>query len=281
MNNQQTGETGATGATAAKGGSWELFFVENMRRLRESSGMTQTDLAKKLRARGLPFHQQTIQRVENGDRPLRLNEAFAICEEFGVDLDTMVSHSITDAEEVSVHIQQLSEIGTNTAYALAEAYTAFNEGIEEFGRSIYPIIPPLTDWKGKTSTEIFTDLPYSSKLGIAVCWNILQLGQDLGRMFTQFGEFFGDRKAEHRPDLWRFPMPDTEETFSWLSFWEFDCEELQALTRHHLSWLFVEALRDGKKSKSDSGGYMGEAKTSIPPTREPGDSDQRIDGEVD
>lgn len=57
---------------------WEASFVENMTRRRKALGMSQSGLAKALAARGLPFHQPTIQRIENGERPIRLNEAVHI-----------------------------------------------------------------------------------------------------------------------------------------------------------------------------------------------------------
>ena len=48
---------------------WERNFRQQMQRLREAQEMTQTDLARSLKAFGLPFHQQTIQRIESGEVP--------------------------------------------------------------------------------------------------------------------------------------------------------------------------------------------------------------------
>lgn len=59
---------------------WEATFVENATRARKALGMSQTALAKKVAAKGLPFHQPTIQRIEAGERPVRLNEAVAIAQ---------------------------------------------------------------------------------------------------------------------------------------------------------------------------------------------------------
>lgn len=60
--------------------SWESTFVANMIRARERVEMSQTELARRIRAYGVPFHQQTVQRIENGTRSPRLNEAQAIAE---------------------------------------------------------------------------------------------------------------------------------------------------------------------------------------------------------
>lgn len=79
---------------------WERNFRDQMVRLRKERGLTQTDLARQLAAWGLPFHQQTIQRVENGQRPIRLNEAKLVARQLGVDLETMVSTASVSSRDM-------------------------------------------------------------------------------------------------------------------------------------------------------------------------------------
>lgn len=69
---------------------WEFNFRKHLVAQRERSGLSQTGLAKRLADRGLPFHQQTIQRLELGDRAVRLDEAFVIADEIGLKLEDMV-----------------------------------------------------------------------------------------------------------------------------------------------------------------------------------------------
>lgn len=66
-------------------------FRENMRREREARGWSQGELAKQLTQAGWAAlgHQTTIGRIENGTRPVKLDESVAIAETFGVDLMTM------------------------------------------------------------------------------------------------------------------------------------------------------------------------------------------------
>jgi transcriptional regulator with XRE-family HTH domain len=71
--------------------AWERNFIQQMQRLREAHGMTQTDLARQAKSHGLKFHQQTIQRIESGQRPIRLGEAHVIASIFGVHLEEMTS----------------------------------------------------------------------------------------------------------------------------------------------------------------------------------------------
>lgn len=69
---------------------WEMTFVENMRMLRERRAMSQTEFAKHASERGLSFHQPTVQRIENGQRPLKLTEALVIADLLGSTLEQMM-----------------------------------------------------------------------------------------------------------------------------------------------------------------------------------------------
>jgi transcriptional regulator with XRE-family HTH domain len=57
---------------------WEDTFVVNMINERQRLGMSQTQLARRIAEEGVPCHQQTVQRIEQGARSLRLNEAQAV-----------------------------------------------------------------------------------------------------------------------------------------------------------------------------------------------------------
>lgn len=72
-------------------GLWEASFRSEMQRLRVERGLTQADLAQQLRDRGLALHQQTVARIEAGQRSIRLNEAMVIAEALGTDIARMVT----------------------------------------------------------------------------------------------------------------------------------------------------------------------------------------------
>lgn len=74
--------------------SREVSFGRSVRELRKARNMSQTQLAQSLAHAGIRwFHQVTIGRLENAERPTSLGEAYAISEFFGVDL-----HEMTQAE---------------------------------------------------------------------------------------------------------------------------------------------------------------------------------------
>jgi transcriptional regulator with XRE-family HTH domain len=114
----------ATPGAEAEVGVWERNFRERMVRMREAKGMTQTDLARALKTDfGLPFHQQTIQRIESGERPVRLNEANLIAQTLHADLFTMMSN-VGSPEVVRLNLElagaRLAERGLEIAEYLCE-----------------------------------------------------------------------------------------------------------------------------------------------------------------
>lgn len=89
---------------------WEDYFRDHLQRMREKSGMTQTDLARLLRDDyGLAFHQQTVQRIESGERPVRLNEAMAVSEVFKQKIGTLVSPPTELTEALHLLLQAKQE----------------------------------------------------------------------------------------------------------------------------------------------------------------------------
>lgn len=117
-------------------GLWELAFRENLAYLRQKQKISQTELAKRLQARGLRFHQQTIQRLEDGSRPIRLNEAYAIVDELGTDLQTMTAMSTPKAIELKYGIQQLKRDLGEIDEALASYIRLSSDGFATLLSSI-------------------------------------------------------------------------------------------------------------------------------------------------
>lgn len=74
---------------ALDGKTNERLFAESVKAGRELKKWTQTDLARAMKERGFPFHQQTVQRIEDGERAIKLDEAFALAEILGRSVDEM------------------------------------------------------------------------------------------------------------------------------------------------------------------------------------------------
>lgn len=98
-------------------------FVQRVKEHRGRNGWTQTDLAREMKARGFAFHQQTIQRLEDGRRPVRLDEAFAFADIFDVSMpemtyswDGMRAAEIFDAYAASSHLSTGLELKVKAAF---------------------------------------------------------------------------------------------------------------------------------------------------------------------
>jgi transcriptional regulator with XRE-family HTH domain len=112
---------------------WERNFRQQMQRLREAQDMTQTDLARKLKDFDLPFHQQTIQRIESGERPVRLNEAHLIAHVLGVTVESMLAADTPSERELRYAVDRLRRrAAVNGAVQLHEAMTEWSAEIQTF-----------------------------------------------------------------------------------------------------------------------------------------------------
>lgn len=98
--------------------------------------MTQTDLARELQRYGLRFHQQTVQRIEAGERPVRLNEAYVIAQVLDVDLRSMTMSGAPADRDVLYAVDRLRRGSGGTASALAELFWEWGGDLEPLGLAL-------------------------------------------------------------------------------------------------------------------------------------------------
>jgi transcriptional regulator with XRE-family HTH domain len=218
-------------------GAWEANFIEQMARLRESRKISQTELAKRLRAAGLPFHQQTIQRVESGERPVRLNEAFVIARELGSNVELMSSE-----DEYGVrNIRYVTDDFRRTANAIAEVLRECLETLRDEGSEIVALFTVRADKldKGLISTAWPDGAPDPLTNWMAA-WVIAYL--DIQKALTEAfreavstaGKVTGIRDVD---ETWGSLLPqgiDADEVGQWL--------DKQNIDRDHLSTIPTDEL---------------------------------------
>jgi transcriptional regulator with XRE-family HTH domain len=85
--------------TAAAGRMAEDMFVRQMRRRRALLDLSQSELAERVAELGGGLYQQTIAKIESGQRALRLQEADLIAQALGTTVSQMLSQSIDAPEE--------------------------------------------------------------------------------------------------------------------------------------------------------------------------------------
>lgn len=195
--------------------------------------MTQTDLARALKAEGLPYYQQTIQRIESGERPVRLNEAHVIARFFEVDMDTMAASLFSTGHEVLWGMDRVSSYATQMAMDAIEAYEGWLEKVASFAVS-------LTDLIDREQANAFVDLSPGGQAGLAFCKHILTNSETLRQGHESLLKTFGDDANETREDKWEFALPDDgvlrhiEEYLR-----RFDCPELTDMSNRSVVSLLV------------------------------------------
>lgn|GEM_PF-4690858 len=82
---------------------WELRFRSRMRARRDSLKISQTEFARTMKAAGFAWHQQTVQRVEAGERPVRLNEVAEIARLLGTSVSAL-TEAADGAEQIAAYV---------------------------------------------------------------------------------------------------------------------------------------------------------------------------------
>jgi transcriptional regulator with XRE-family HTH domain len=97
---------------------------KNLRTLRKRKLISQVELAQQMSARGWPYHQQTIYKIETGRRRISFAEAIDLAAFLAVSLDQFTQpvseESSTDAF-TSYPGADLKVTGTDGMFAIAEA----------------------------------------------------------------------------------------------------------------------------------------------------------------
>jgi transcriptional regulator with XRE-family HTH domain len=99
---------------------WETRFRRELRRLRTASGQSQNSLATELSRPGQEFHQQQIDRIENGTRKVRLNEAMRIATYFNTTLDEMARVPSERREDLSKLAARSHDLASTAEQRLME-----------------------------------------------------------------------------------------------------------------------------------------------------------------
>lgn len=134
---------------------WERNFREQMRRRREAAKESQSAFAKRIAATGLPFHQPTVQRIEDGERPVRLDEAHVIAEALGTTVGAMVASSSDTRVDASIAVdhfiryaEDVHDTTFNSHIATEDQWGQLVETLNEALDRSGPIPSPVACWLG-------------------------------------------------------------------------------------------------------------------------------------
>lgn len=94
------------------------YSSENLKTLRQLTGMSRKALLEKMEEAGVAMHATTLKRIEDGEQPMKANEAARFAELFGVGLDDFITRPM---DERTAEIQS--------------ALLRHHEAMEDFQRS--------------------------------------------------------------------------------------------------------------------------------------------------
>lgn len=92
-------DPGVHGGADEDSGDTNLAIASAVRKHRKRRRLSQTELGRRMKAQGHPWHQMTVARTESGDRPLRLDEAIALAGIFDVSVSDLFTNRTLDDPE--------------------------------------------------------------------------------------------------------------------------------------------------------------------------------------
>lgn len=152
----------------------EAMIALNLREARERISLSQTDLAKRMSALGFRWHQATVYKVENGDRPVKLGEALALSEMLEIplrDLTAPPEKFQAERRTKDVVLQLVSDM----------------DSIMRAAADYYTNAPRLREWLAQNRDSISEDVREKAEQALSI--NLADL-LDVGR-----------QRAEQRADF--------------------------------------------------------------------------------
>jgi transcriptional regulator with XRE-family HTH domain len=137
----------------------------NIQRYRAARGMSQSELADRLSEGGEKVHQQTVQKIEKGTRPLRFSEAIRIASILELPTSELTNPSPTSAanarmNERLIRVSHASEVVKQGVAKLAEELLKL---AVTYGRSTVAEPKPSGVLLGKARYQLHLD--WGARLG--------------------------------------------------------------------------------------------------------------------
>lgn len=93
-----------------------MRFGERLKAERDARGWSQPHLVELLEAQGISWHVSTVAKIEGGNRAVRIIEAVAMADVFGVPLDTLMGRTVGPADaDLTVALRVLRDTAQHSA----------------------------------------------------------------------------------------------------------------------------------------------------------------------
>lgn len=108
-----------------------------VRRHRERLGMSQTELARRMKQQGLPWHQVTVARTESVERPLRLDEAVILAGILRVSVGTLYRPTIEEKDDELIALTQELRNTEKQLQGVELQYESISRQYQELQRDVH------------------------------------------------------------------------------------------------------------------------------------------------
>jgi transcriptional regulator with XRE-family HTH domain len=109
----------------------EDYFRNQLRDQREQKHWKQEDLADKLSAKGIPMHWTTVAKIEKGSRSVRIDEAAAIADLFGISVDAMLGRRARPRADQGHALTVAADTAIRSSDALINVMSAVRDRIND------------------------------------------------------------------------------------------------------------------------------------------------------
>lgn len=111
---------------------FDRLVGRNLRVLRTVAGLSQAELARNIEARGVQMVQQTVAKIETGQRSLRLHEAVATAEVLGVTIAQLARQStvVVTTRSTSWNVHEEPDRAAQLEAELQEIVAKYRSDIE-------------------------------------------------------------------------------------------------------------------------------------------------------
>jgi transcriptional regulator with XRE-family HTH domain len=111
----------------------ESYFARQVRTERERRGWTQDDLAKQLTDKGIDTYASTVAKIESEKKPraVRLAEAAAIADLFGVSVDSLLGRRVGLDDDIAYTLRMTGDTARRASDRIAAIVAELNDRLVE------------------------------------------------------------------------------------------------------------------------------------------------------
>lgn len=110
-------------------------FSNTLKRERDKQEWSQAELAKRMSDKGIDMHWTTIAKVEKGERSVRIDEAAAFADVFGVSVDMLLGRRARPKSDLAHALRTALDTGQQAAWQVSALKDMLRERVAELSET--------------------------------------------------------------------------------------------------------------------------------------------------